>query len=121
MTLATQRGIAFDIAALLIALLRASNIPARYAYGSIEVPAQKAQNWVGGVNTPGAAQDVLGQGGIPNAALTAGGRVVAIRMEHVWVEAFVDFEPSRGAKNITPDSWIALDASFKQYDHTAGF
>lgn len=121
MTLATQRGNAFDIASLLIALLRASNIPARYAYGVIEVPADKAQNWVGGVYTPGAAQEVLGQGGIPNAGLTAGGKVVSIRMEHVWVEAFVDFVPSRAAKHIAGDSWVPLDASYKQYDYTAGY
>jgi hypothetical protein len=121
MTLATQRGNAFDIASLLIALLRASNIPARYAYGVIEVPADKAQNWVGGVYTPGAAQEVLGQGGIPNAGLTAGGKVVSIRMEHVWVEAFVDFVPSRAAKHVAGDSWVPLDASYKQYDYTTGY
>lgn len=121
MTLATQRGNAFDIASLLIALLRASNIPARYAYGVIEVPADKAQNWVGGVYTPGAAQEVLGQGGIPNAGLTAGGKVVSIRMEHVWVEAFVDFVPSRAAKHVAGDSWVPLDASYKQYDYTSGY
>jgi hypothetical protein len=64
---------------------------------------------------------VLGQGGIPNAGLTAGGKVVSIRMEHVWVEAFVDFVPSRAAKHIAGDSWVPLDASYKQYDYTSGY
>jgi hypothetical protein len=43
-------------------------------------------------------------------------------MEHVWVEAFVKFYPMRGAKHITGqgDSWIPLDASFKQYSYTQG-
>ncbi len=54
MTLATLRGNSFDTASLLIALLRAANVPARYAYGVIEVPADKIQNWVGGVDNPSA-------------------------------------------------------------------
>src|SRR5581483_2453069 len=46
-TLGSQRGNAFDIASLLIALLRASGIPARYVHGTIEVPADKFKNWAG--------------------------------------------------------------------------
>jgi len=66
MTLQTKRGNSFDTASLLIALLRAANVPARYVYGTIEVPADKAMNWVGGVTVPQAAQNLMGQGGIPN-------------------------------------------------------
>jgi hypothetical protein len=120
MTLANQRGNAFDTASLLIALYRASGIPARYVYGTIEVPADKVMNWVGGVTKPEAAQSLLGQGGIPNVALVSGGTVKAIRMEHVWVEAYVDYSPSRGAMNKTPASWVPMDASFKQYQYTSG-
>ena len=32
--------------------------------------------------------------------------------------SWVDFEPSRGAENILGDSWVSLDASFKQYEFT---
>lgn len=115
----TKRANAFDTASLLIALLRASNIPARYVYGTIEVPIDQAMNWVGGVTSPDAVLNLMGQGGIPNIGLTQGGKIVAVRMEHVWVEAFVDYVPSRGVVNKTPDTWIPLDASFKQYTYTA--
>jgi transglutaminase-like putative cysteine protease len=121
LTLDKKQGNAFDTASLLIALLRASDIPARYVYGTVEVPADKLMNWVGGVEVPAAASNLLGQGGIPHTALTQGGQIKAFRMEHVWVEAFVDFYPSRGARNLTPDAWVPMDASFKQYDYSDGF
>ena len=94
-TLQHRKGNAFDTASLLIALFRASNIPARYAYGTVQVPVDKVMNWVGGVDVPEAAQQLLGQGGIPNVALINGGRITHIEMEHVWVEAWVDYFPSR--------------------------
>lgn len=114
-TLQTRRGNAFDTASLLVALLRASNIPARYAYGTIQVPADQVMNWVGGVKTPEAAQSLLSQGGIPNTMLVSGGKIVAFKLEQVWVEAFVDYVPSRGAVNRVGDTWVPMDASFKQY------
>lgn len=117
-TLRSGRGNAFDTASLLIALLRASNIPARYAYGTVEIPAEKVMNWVGGVNVPEAAQQLLGQGGIPNVALVSGGKVTHIKLEHVWVEVWVDYFPGRAAKHKIGDTWVPLDASFKQYEFT---
>jgi hypothetical protein len=119
-TLETKRGNATDTASLLLSLLRAANIPAKYAYGTVEIPVDKVMNWVGGVTKPEAAQSLLGQGGIPNVALIEGGKITKIRMEHTWVEAFVDFEPSRGIKNRKGDNWIPMDASFKQYQFTEG-
>lgn len=119
-TLENRRGNAFDTASLLIALLRTSGIPARYAMGTVEMPADQVMNWVGDVRAPGAAGNLLGQGGIPNSALTRGGRVDSFRLEHVWVEAWVDFHPSRGADHRQGDTWIPMDASFKQYDYGDG-
>lgn len=120
LTLQNKRGNAFDTANLLIALYRAAGVPARYVYGTIEVPADKVMNWMGGVTKPEAAQSLLGQGGIPNVALVSGGVVRAIRMEHVWVEAHVDYHPSRAAINRSPNAWVPMDASFKQYQFTQG-
>jgi len=120
LTLQTRRGNSFDTASLLIALLRAGNIPARYVYGTIEVPADKVMNWVGGVSVPQAAINLMGQGGIPVIGVAQGGQVRLVRLEHVWVEAFVDFVPSRGAVNRSPNTWVPLDASFKQYAYTQG-
>jgi hypothetical protein len=77
-------------------------------------------NWVGGVTVPEAALQMLGQGGIPNIGLVQGGAITAVKLEHVWVEAWVDFEPSRGAVHREGDTWVPLDAAFKQYQYTAG-
>ena len=120
MTLQTKRGNSFDTASLLIALLRSAGVPSRYVYGTIEVPADRAMNWVGGVTVPQAAQSLMGQGGIPNIGGGFAGQIRSIRLEHVWVEAFVDYVPSRGAVNRNPNTWVPLDASFKQYRYTQG-
>lgn len=41
-------------------------------------------------------------------------------MEHVWVEGWVDYIPSRGAVHKQGDTWIPIDASFKQYTYKTG-
>jgi hypothetical protein len=115
LTLDSKRGNAFDIASLLLALLRAADIPARYALGTVQIPVTQVQNWLGGLRTPAMVQQALGQGGIPNVGLVEGGELTHIRMEHVWVEAFVDYVPSRGAKAGPGDTWVSMDASFKQH------
>jgi hypothetical protein len=61
-------------------------------------------NWVGGVEAPFAALNLMGQGGIPSIGRSSGGVIKFIRLEHTWVEAYVDFEPSRGVKLNSLDS-----------------
>ena len=123
-TLDKKAGNATDTASLLIALLRAAGIPARYVYGSVEVPAEQMMNWVGGAKTIDAAQQVLGQGGIPNVALVSGGKISAVRIEHVWVEALIQYHPGRGARHVPgqsqPDTWVPMDGSYKQYSFKPG-
>ncbi|MDD1750056.1 MAG: hypothetical protein LUO89_09300, partial [Methanothrix sp.] len=119
LTLQTLRGNDMDSASLLIALLRAANIPARYVYGTIQVPASRAANWLGVANGDAALQ-LLSQGGVPSQAVTAGGVTTAVLLEHVWVQAWVDYTPSRGAINKNPDTWVVMDPSFKQYAETPG-
>ena len=123
-TLDKKAGNAMDTASLLIALLRASGIPARYVYGSVEVPAEQMMNWVGGAKTIDAAQQVLGQGGIPNVALVSGGKISAVRIEHTWVEALIQYHPGRGARHVPgqsePDTWVPMDGSYKQYSFKPG-
>lgn len=126
-TLETKRGNATDTSSLLIALFRTSGIPARYVSGTIDVPATVAKDWVGGVNNLGAAANLIGQGGIPNVIMTSGGKETALRMEHIWVEAKLDYLPNKGAiqtagqnnPNID-DSWVPMDASYKRYERTQG-
>ncbi|MBL0423380.1 transglutaminase, partial [Ramlibacter sp. AW1] len=128
-TLDKRRGNPTDIAGLLIALLRASGIPARYQWGTIELDAASAQGWLG-TQRPEAALQLLRQGGIPARGIAQGGRFSAIRLEHVWVQAYVNWAFGRGQFNATPtqhphpnagrNHWIPLDASLKTYDETAG-
>ena len=120
MCLMTKQGNAFDTSSLLIALLRTSNIPARYVYGTVEIPIDKAMNWVGGVTDPIVAGKILASGGIPTDLVHRGGMVDSVQIEHVWVEAYVDYVPYRGAVKGPGDTWIPLDASFKQYSFTEG-
>ncbi len=119
-TLGSQRGNAMDIASLTIALLRASGIPARYVHGTIEVPEDEFRNWAGGFNSITAAGDYASSGGIPITSIISGGKITKVQMEHVWVEAAIDFQPSRGAINRSADSWVQLDPSFKQYEFLQG-
>lgn len=120
LTLSAQRGNAFDISSLLIALLRASNIPARYVLGTIDVPADKFRNWVGGFQDINAAVNYASAGGIPITSLYAGGQITTIQMQHIWVEAAIDYMPSHGAINKSADTWVSMDASYKQYAYQKG-
>jgi len=93
------------------------------------VSAAQLQNWVGGASAPEAAQQLIAQGGIASRGLTEGGRIAKVRMEHVWVQAYVNWAPSRGKRNasaaqhVNPNgqlnAWVPLDASFKQYSYSA--
>lgn len=120
MCLQTKQCNDFDTASLLIALLRASNISARYVYGTIELPIDKVMNWVGGATDPMTAANILATNGIPAKVIVSGGTVKAVQLEHAWVKAFVDYIPSRGAVHKQGDTWIPLDPSFKQYTYTQG-
>ncbi len=122
MTLLTRQGNSFDTSSLLIALLRAAGINARYVTGTVELPIDKIMNWTGGFTDPLSALDFMSSGGIPTKGLVAGGKIVAARFEHVSVEAFINYIPSRGAKHVNGkgDTWIPLDPSYKQYNFTQG-
>ena len=123
-TLDKKSGNAVDTASLLIALLRASNIPARYATGQVDIPTAQALNWVGGAQTVDAAQQIWGQGGVQTTALMSGGQAKALRIQHTWVEALIQYHPGRGARHTPgqsqPDTWVPLDASYKQYTFKTG-
>ena len=120
LTLSAQRGNAMDISSLLLALLRASKIPARYVHGSIDIEKERFNNWVGNFQDINAGMTFAASGCIPLAPVTVDGVFTKIRMEHIWVEAAIDFHPSRGAKNKAADSWVEMDASFKQYEYLQG-
>ena len=114
-TLGSKRGNSMDISSLLIALYRAFGILARYVHGTIEVPAEKFRNWAGGFESTEAAADFASSGGIPTGIGIEGGVPSVVQLEHIWVEAAIDYLPSRGAINKDADSWVQMDASYKQY------
>ena len=126
----TQAGGPTDQASLLIALLRASNIPARYVRGTVDVldgsPAAdggRVAHWVGAKSYAGAAA-ILGQGLAPtHNQLTngTGGPVIGVRVSHVWAEACVAYAHYRGASTDNAGfRWIPLDPSFKDKTYQAG-
>ncbi|MGB5457322.1 MAG: transglutaminase-like domain-containing protein, partial [Gammaproteobacteria bacterium] len=120
LTLDARRGNAMDIASLTIALLRASQIPARYVHGTIEVPEAPYRNWAGGFTSIDAAADFAASGGIPSAVAILGGKISHVQLEHVWVEAAIDYFPSRGAINQDADAWVQMDPSYKLYEYLQG-
>jgi hypothetical protein len=80
LTLGAGRGNAMDIASLLIALLRASGIPARYVHGTVEIPEDRFRNWAGGFADIAAAADYAASSGMPITTLVAAGRIAAVRL-----------------------------------------
>lgn len=118
LTLGSLKGNAFDISSLLIALLRASGIPSRYVHGTIEMPIENFMNWAGGFTSAEGALRFAASGGIPVEGVVSGGVIKSSRMEHVFVEAAIDYLPSRGVKNLSADSWVSLDPSYKLYNYS---
>ena len=115
-----EGGNSFGQASLLIALYRESGIPARYVYGSVDIPAEDAAKWVRVKNVTLAA-DMLASSGIPTTAIISGGNITAIRVEHTWVEAYLPYQDFRGQiRSETGYAWIPLDPSFKTYTYVEG-
>ncbi len=122
MCLQSKQCNGIDTASLLIALLRVSNIPAHYVYGTIEFPIEKVMNWVGGFTDAKAALTLMASGGIPVAAGFSGGTISKARFEHAWVEAYIPYGNYRGAiMDQSIKTWIPMDGSYKQYAYTNGF
>ncbi|MEW6618040.1 MAG: transglutaminase domain-containing protein [bacterium] len=114
-TLWEKAGNDFDLASLLIALYRAANIPARYVYGTIEIPIEQAMNWVG-VKDKKTCGDMFASGGIPSALGISGGEISKLKIEHVWVEIYIPYLPDEGVSISRGNKmWVSLDPSFKQY------
>lgn len=123
-----QRGSDVDIATALIAMLRSQNIPARYAVGTVRIPAEQLTNWLG-ISQLDTAVEVLKSQGIQGATLASDRKTVDF--EHAWAEAFIPFDQYRGVNTVSPAvdcsksanasrcTWVSLDASFKQKTYNA--
>jgi len=128
----TKAGGPTDIASLTIALLRASNIPARYVTGQISVtdkstnePADsgKAQQWLG-TKTHIAATQQLTDGRFPGARTIRNSTTnltIAVEFKQVWVEACVPYAYYRGSQlGSGGERWVPLDPSFRQRNYQPG-
>ena len=115
-TLREGTGNDVDQASLLIALLRASGIPARYEIGNLAfTPAQA--NQYAGVNELSVASGLLSSTGIPNSFFSLGqGQGIGLQVEHTWVRAQVADVAYRGIPRPgTSLSWVHLAPAIKQF------
>jgi len=104
-TLRQQAGNDYDLASLLIALLRASGIPSRYGEGMVEIPVDRVTSWLD-VEDGTVAGSILFTNGLEGVAVVSGPDVVAVRCQRVWVEAFVQ-------EGFGSPAWFVLDPAFK--------
>lgn len=110
-----KEGNDYDLATLLIALLRASNVPARYVRAEIIVPIRNIQAWLG-IDDPLAAAQYLAGAKIPCSFYTSGASISHVQLEHIYVEAFIPYGNYRGTgEDDKGKAWVPMDPSFKKY------
>ncbi len=102
-TLRQRCGNDYDLASLLIALLRASEISARYGVGMVELSVGQATGWLA-VEDGEVAGSILYTNGMEGINLVSDPDLVAVQCRRVWVEAYT----SEGG----PPSWMPLDPAF---------
>ncbi|MBI5116587.1 transglutaminase family protein, partial [Candidatus Poribacteria bacterium] len=120
-TLREHSGNAYDLCSLLIALLRASNVPTRYVTGVVMMPVEQARNWLGFNDTVEAANLIataLDSGAV---LWWEGDNPVSISFRHAWVIAYLPYADYRGVENDdTGKMWIPLDPSVKEFVYQEG-
>ncbi len=121
-TLEEGRGNDADLAALLVAMLRASDVPARLTFGTIELTEADAASWLA-VDDASRAFELLRRNGVPADLITEPGAEDRISVDHVWVKAHVNQFPLRAERGqdepVAGDTWVDLDPSFKKH-HVSG-
>ncbi len=130
-TLREARGNDADLAALLIALLRAQGTSARYVRGTVELPVAKLAELMGLLSEaevsalysapsaftldPGArdkAFAALSGAGIPFEPVVVGGQATGVRFLHTWVEAHIPYADYRGVGGGRGGRvWVPMDPS----------
>ncbi len=115
-----RRANDFDQASLLIAMLRASGFPARYVYGTVEIPAGPLLELTGTTTASMAANVLLSTGTPASVVQYADGRQT-LELEHVWVTAYLPYGDYRGAGRLRGEPiWVELDPSFKGHEIDEG-
>ena len=117
----------------MIALLLASDIPARYVAGEVTVPIDMAMNWVG-TEDPEVAVKVFSRNRIPSEVVMGSqdsNEITGIKMYRFWVEAYFNSSEKQKKpkkekkvkklkKQIKLSTWNSMDPSFKQYTYHEG-
>ena len=120
-TLLESSGNDADTAGLLIALLRAKGIPARYVRGTADLPAPLAVA-VTGTASADRALRAFQRAGVPSEAVNGPGGIAAIRVERVWAEAYVPYANYRGALlDGFEKAWVPLDPGLKRLAPPDGY
>ncbi len=115
-TLEQLGGNDIDQAGLLVSLLRAKGIPARFMSGTVRITPEQAVEITGAKDASSAGR-ILSSRYRNTAKLTHNGELVGYRMYHTWVEAYVPYTDYRGAGNASGESvWVQLDPSFKKVE-----
>lgn len=117
-TLIQRAGNDVDQASLLISLLRASSIPARYVHGVVEFSLTQLQNELQ-LNDANEIIKAIRTAGVPVKSVMRGGKIDAFQVEHTWVSAYVPYTNYRGATvDRSGKIWLPLDPSTKHYENT---
>jgi RHS repeat-associated protein len=102
-----------DLSVLLVAMLRAAGIPARFEYGTVDLTAEQAMAWTGTTEVYQAG-DALATGGVPTAVVDRGMERI-VRVEHVWVRAWAPYSNYRGLPRAGSRSvWVRLDPTLQR-------
>lgn len=117
-TLRQKSGNDVDQASLLIALFRASGLPARYIHGAIDLPVEEVIGSLG-LRDATQATAALTRAGVAFTPIVRGGRVALVRIEHTWVAAHVPYTNYRGAVvDGSGKAWLPLTPALKRYQVT---
>ncbi|MDA8018226.1 MAG: hypothetical protein MPN21_12340, partial [Thermoanaerobaculia bacterium] len=115
-TLRQRAGNDVDQASLLIALLRASSIPARYVHGTVERSVDDMAESLG-LDDVSAVPAALARAGVAYRAIIRGGRLDAVEVEATWVAAHVPYSNYRGAVvDFSGRTWVPLAPSIKSVE-----
>ncbi len=111
-----KSGNDYDLSVLLSEMLRYKGIETRYCTGFVKLNLSQVLGMTG-ASTPDGAARVLAAQGIPTTVITSQGKISAIQIERIWVEAYIPYENYRGIGNGRgPKTWVPLDGAFKMID-----
>lgn len=115
--LRTRAGNDVDQARLLVALLRASGVGARYVRGVVFVPLSDLARQLGVADAK--VDQALRVAGIPARPLVSSGTITGFQLEQVWVAAYVPFGGYRGAAvDRSSPAWVPMMPALKPYRFT---